>query len=52
MLLAEKAGYKIKEVPVNWLYVETRRVSPLKDSIDGLIDLIKIKMNSIKGIYG
>jgi len=52
LYLAQRMKYKIKEVPVNWLYVETRRVSPLKDSIDGLIDLIKIKMNSIKGIYG
>ena len=52
LYLAQRMKYKIKEVPVNWLYVETRRVSPLKDSIDGLIDLIKIKINSIKGIYG
>lgn len=52
LYLAQKMKYKIKEVPVNWLYVETRRVSLLKDSIDGLIDLIRIKMNSIKGIYG
>jgi len=51
LYLAQKMGYKIKEVSVSWLYVETRRVSPLKDSIDGLIDLIKIKINSIKGIY-
>jgi len=51
LFLAQKLKYKIKEVPVNWLYVETRRVSPLKDSIDGLIDLIKIKINSIRGIY-
>lgn len=51
LYLAQKMKFKIKEVPVSWLYVETRRVSPMKDSIDGLIDLIKIKFNSIKGIY-
>lgn len=51
LYLAQKMGYKIKEVPVNWLYVETRRVNPLRDSIDGLFDLFKIKLNSIKGIY-
>lgn len=51
LYLAQKLDYKIKEVSVNWLYVETRRVSPLKDSIDGFLDLIKIKLNSIKGIY-
>ena len=51
LYLAQKMGFRIKEVPVDWLYVETRRVSPLKDSIDGLFDLFKIKMNSIKGTY-
>ena len=51
LYLAQKMGYRIKEVPVNWLYVETRRVSPLKDSIDGLSDLIKIKINSLSGVY-
>lgn len=51
LYLAVKHGYRIKEVPVDWLYVESRRVSPIKDSIEGLLDLIKIRMNIIKGIY-
>jgi dolichyl-phosphate beta-glucosyltransferase len=49
--LAEKMGYTIKEVPVNWLYVETRRVSPLRDSIEGFLDLLKIKLNDMRGEY-
>jgi len=44
-------GYRVKEVPVDWLYVETRRVSPVKDSIDGLLDLVRIRLNITKGIY-
>ena len=51
LYIAQKMGYKIKEVPVEWLYVETRRVSPIKDSIDGLMDLFRIKRNALKGIY-
>lgn len=51
LYLARKLGYKIKEVPVEWLYVETRRVSPIKDSVEGLIDLFRIKANSISGKY-
>ena len=51
LYLAQKMGYKIKEVPVNWLYVETRRVSPIRDSIDGLLDLFKIKLKALKGEY-
>lgn len=51
LYLAQKLKYKIKETPVNWLYVETRRVSPLRDSIDGLIDLLRIRSNSLRGQY-
>lgn len=51
LLLAQKMGLKIKEVPVNWLYVETRRVNPIKDSIEGLLDLLRIKLNDLKGKY-
>ncbi len=51
LYMAQKMGYKIKEVYVDWRYVETRRVSPLKDSIEGLMGLFKIKLNSLKGLY-
>lgn len=51
LLIGRKRGYKIKEVSVDWLYVETRRVSPIKDSIEGLMDLVRIKKNIIKGVY-
>lgn len=51
LYLTQNLGYKIKEVPVNWLYVETRRVNPIKDSIEGFIDLIRIKSKSLKGEY-
>lgn len=51
LYLAAKDGFRIKEVPVDWLYVETRRVSPIKDSIDGLLDLIRIRKNIIRGVY-
>jgi len=51
LYLAQKHGFKIKEVPVTWLYVETRRVSPIKDSFEGLFDLLRIKLNSLSGKY-
>lgn len=52
LYIAEKMGYKIKEVSVSWLYVESRRVSVVRDSIEGLRELLTIRTNSIKGIYG
>lgn len=51
LYIGTKMGYKIREVPVDWLYVETRRVSPIKDSIDGVLDLLRIRKNITHGIY-
>ena len=51
LFIAKKLGYKIKEVPVEWHYVETRRVSPLKDSWQGFMDIVKIRMNAFQGKY-
>ena len=51
LLLAQKMGYGIKEVPVDWLYVETRRVSPIKDSLEAVDDLIRIKLSDVAGKY-
>lgn len=51
LLLAELAGYTIKEVPVRWLYVETRRVNPVKDSVDAVLYLLQIRMNKMQGKY-
>ncbi len=51
LYLAEKMGYKIKEVPVEWLYVESRRVSPIKDSLEAVQDLARIRLNALSGKY-
>lgn len=51
LYIAKKMGYKIKEVPVDWLYVETRRVSPFKDSVEGFTELFKIRNNIKSGKY-
>jgi dolichyl-phosphate beta-glucosyltransferase len=51
LYIAQKMGYTIKEVSVSWLYVESRRVSAVKDSIEGLKALLTIRSNSMKGIY-
>ena len=51
LYIAKKHGYKIKEVPIEWLHVETRRVNPVKDSIQGVLDLIRIRQNILTGKY-
>ena len=51
LFLAQKLGYKIKEVSVEWLYVESRRVNPLRDSVEAMGDLLTIKLNDLAGKY-
>lgn len=51
LFLAKVLGYKIKEIPVEWHYVETRRVNPIKDSWEGLMDIVHIRINAWKGVY-
>lgn len=51
LFLAKTLGFAIKEVPVEWHYVETRRVNPITDSLQGLSDIITIRINAWKGKY-
>lgn len=51
LFLARSLGYRIREVPVEWHYVETRRVNPVKDSVQGLLDMLRIRLNAMQGKY-
>lgn len=51
LYLAQNKGYKIQEVPVNWLHVETRRVNLIRDSVIGFVDLLTIRKNIMTGVY-
>jgi len=44
-------GYRIVEVPINWYYGEGSRVSPLRDSLRMLREVIRIRRNSRAGLY-
>lgn len=51
LFIARKRGYKIKEVPIIWHHVATTRVSPLKDSARMFRDVVRVRMNDIRGLY-
>ncbi len=51
LFIAAKSGYKIVEVPVRWLYVETRRVNPVRDSVAAILYLLQIRINKLNGMY-
>jgi glycosyltransferase involved in cell wall biosynthesis len=51
LYLARKMGLKTIEVPVEWEHKGTARVSPLRDSYQGLRDMIKVRVNALSGKY-
>jgi len=51
LLLAKIYGYRVKEVPVTWSFVESKRLNPLRDSFKMLRDVLKIRWNVIRGKY-
>lgn len=51
LYVARKLGYKIKEVSVVWHHPGTTRVNPIKDSIDGFRDMLRIRWYAMRGEY-
>ena len=51
LFLARKKGYKIKELPVTWNFVKTTRLNPLSDSFNMAKDVLKVRINYIRGVY-
>lgn len=47
LYLAIKAGYRIKEVPIRWFNSPDSRVHPVKDSLQMLKDLVKIRFRKL-----
>ena len=51
LFLAQKMGYRIREVPVEWYYFEATSVRPVQDSLRNLGDVIRIRLNDWQGRY-
>lgn len=51
LYVARKLKLKVSEVPVVWHHKEGTKVNPIKDSWEGLRDLIKVRLNAIQGKY-
>ncbi len=52
LFLALKRGYRVIEVPIPWYFNPDSRVRLMRDSIAMFMDLIKIRLNWSRGIYG
>ncbi len=51
LFLARKNKLAVAEIPVLWQHAESDRVSPIKDSVRMLRDIIKIRLASWRGQY-
>lgn len=51
LFLAKKLGFKIVEMPVDWHHVGTERVQLIKDALEAIKDILRIKINDLFGKY-
>jgi dolichyl-phosphate beta-glucosyltransferase len=51
LYIAQRRGYRIIEVPVHWYYRANSRVSPIRDSINMLTEVLRIRLNGARGHY-
>lgn len=52
LFLAQRNGYKIAEVPVRWRYGTETKVNPARDSLRNLRDVLRVRLNDLRGVYG
>ena len=51
LFLARRRGYAIAEVPVMWRYGTETKVSPLRDSLRNLRDVLTVRWYALRGRY-
>ncbi len=52
LFLARKLGLRIREEPVRWYYSRGSKVDPVRDSIQNLVDVLKVRIYDWQGRYG
>jgi dolichyl-phosphate beta-glucosyltransferase len=52
LYIAQKRGYKIVEVPIQWYYQSESKVHPIKDTIRMVGDMLRVRKNDRQGLYG
>jgi dolichyl-phosphate beta-glucosyltransferase len=51
LFIAQKRGYRIIEVPINWYYMRNSRVSPISDSVRMVREILQVRLNDWRGLY-
>ncbi|RME83767.1 MAG: glycosyltransferase family 2 protein [Caldilineae bacterium] len=51
LYVAIKEGARVAEVPINWYFDADSRVHPIKDTWQMFWDVIRIRLNDLRGLY-
>ena len=52
LFIARRKGYKIAELGIPWYYHAFSHVRPIQDTWNVFWDLVRIRLNALRGIYG
>ncbi|MQC27074.1 MAG: glycosyltransferase family 2 protein [Chloroflexi bacterium] len=52
LYIARQRGYSVLELPIDWYYNEQSHVEPLRDTVHMFKDLLTIRRNARRGLYG
>lgn len=52
LFIARHRGLRVKEVPIQWHYRTRSQVSAVRDSFRMFQDVLKIRTNAMRGVYG
>ena len=51
LFIALKHGYSLREVPITWYYRPQSRINPVSDSVNMVLEVLKVRRNSWRGKY-
>lgn len=51
LYIARKYGHEIAVIPITWEYGDQSKVNPVTDTIQNLVDVLKVKWNDLRGRY-
>jgi glycosyltransferase involved in cell wall biosynthesis len=52
LYIAQRKGYRIREVPIHWFFNADTKISVLNDSWKMFLDLLTIRSHARRGLYG
>ena len=51
LVIARRRRYAIEVIPVTWTFGANSKVSPVTDTVTNLTDVLKVKINDLRGLY-